>query len=63
MQKNVEQKEALPERVRNAARDCLENSFGTSSPDVFAKMLDMGMYDGMCRAKEEHKKASGQMRR
>lgn len=62
MQKNVEQKEGLPERVRNAARDCLENIFGTSDSDVFDKMLDKGMYDGMYHAKEEQKKISGKSR-
>ena len=62
MQKNVEQKEGLPERVRNAARDCLENTFGTSEPDVFDKMLDKGMYDGMYGMKEEQKKITGQSR-
>jgi len=62
MQKNVEQKEGLPERVRNAARDCLENIFGTSEPDVFVKMLDKGMYDGMYHAKEEKRQISGQSR-
>lgn len=62
MQKNVEQKEGLPDRVRNAARDCLENTFGTSEPDVFNKMLDKGMYDGMYSIKEEQKKITGQSR-
>jgi len=62
MQKNVEQKEGLPDRVRNAAKDCLENTFGTNDPDVFVKMLDNGMYDGMYHAKEEQKKISGQSR-
>ena len=62
MQKNVEQKEGLPERVRNAARDCLEHIFGTSEPDVFAKMLDRGMYDGMYHVREEQKQISGQSR-
>ena len=62
MQKNVEQKEGLPERVRNAARDCLEHIFGTSEPDVFAKMLDKGMYDGMYQTKEEQKQISGPSR-
>ena len=62
MQKNVEQKEGLPESVRNAARDCLEHIFGTSEPDVFAKMLDKGMYDGMYHVKEEQRKISGQSR-
>lgn len=62
MQKNVEQKEGLPERVRNAARDGLEGTFGTSEPDVFDKMLDNGLYDGMYRAKEEQRQKSGQSR-
>lgn len=62
MQKNVEQKERLPHRVRNAARDCLENTFGTSEPKVFDKMLDKGMYDGMYSIKEEQKKITGQSR-
>lgn len=62
MQKNVEQKERLPHRVRNAARDCLENTFGTSEPDVFNKMLDKGMYDEMYSMKEEQKKITGQSR-
>lgn len=62
MQKNVEQKEGLPDRVRNAAKDCLENTFGTNDPDVFVKMLDNGMYDGMYHAKEEQKEISGQSR-
>ena len=62
MQKNVEQKEGLPDRVRNAAKDCLENTFGTSEPDVFGKMLDKGMYDGMYDQREEQKKISGQSR-
>ena len=62
MQKNVEQKEGLPERVKNAARDCLEHIFGTSEPDVFAKMLDKGMYDGMYHTKEEQKQISGSSR-
>ncbi len=62
MQKNVEQKEGLPDRVRNAARDCLENTFGTSEPEVFDKMLDKGVYDGMCHAREEQKQISGKSR-
>lgn len=62
MQKNVEQKEGLPDRVRNAARDCLENTFGTSEPDVFDRMLDKGMYDGMYHAREEQRQISGQSR-
>lgn len=62
MQKNVEQKEGLPERVKNAARDCLEHIFGTSEPDVFAKMLDRGMYDGMYHVREEQKQISGPSR-
>lgn len=62
MQKNVEQKEGLPDRVRNAAKDCLENTFGTSEPDVFDKMLEKGMYDGMYDQREEQKKISGQSR-
>ena len=62
MQKNVEQKEGLPDRVRNAARDCLENTFGTSEPEVFDRMLDNGMYDGMCHAREEQKQISGKSR-
>lgn len=62
MQKNVEQKEGLPDRVRNAAKDCLENTFGTSEPDVFDKMLDKGMYDGMYETREEQKQISGQSR-
>ena len=62
MQKNVEQKEGLPDRVRNAARDCLENAFGTSEPDVFDKMLDNGLYDGMYHAGEEQKQISGKSR-
>ncbi len=62
MQKNVEQKEGLPERVRNAARDCLENTFGTSEPDVFNKMLENGLYDEMYHAKEEKRQISGQSR-
>ncbi len=62
MQKNVEQKEGLPNKVRNAAKDCLENTFGTSEPDVFDKMLDKGMYDGMYHAREEQRQISGQSR-
>ena len=62
MQKNVELKAGLPDRVRNAARDGLEDTFGTSEPDVFDKMLDNGVYDGMYRAKEEKKQISGQSR-
>ncbi|MEZ3428909.1 MAG: hypothetical protein K1W36_01220 [Lachnospiraceae bacterium] len=62
MQKNVVQKEGLPDRVRNAARDCLENTFGTSEPEVFDKMLDNGMYDGMYHAREEQKQISGKSR-
>lgn len=62
MQKNVEQKEGLPERVRNAARDGLEDIFGTSKPEVFDKMLDKGMYDGMYHAREEQKQISGPLR-
>lgn len=62
MQKNVEQKEGLPDRVRNAARDCLENTFGTSEPEVFDRMLDKGIYDGMYHAREEQKQISGQSR-
>lgn len=62
MQKNVEMKEGLPGRVRNAARDGLEDTFGTSEPDVFDKMLDKGMYDGMYHAKEEQKQISGPSR-
>lgn len=62
MQKNVEQKEGLPDRVRNAARDCLENIFGTSEPDVFDKMLDKGVYDGMYHTREEQRQISGPSR-
>lgn len=62
MQKSVEQKEGLPDRVRNAARDGLEDTFGTSEPDVFDRMLDNGLYDGMYRAKEEQRQISGQSR-
>lgn len=62
MQKNVEQKEGLPDRVRNAARDCLENTFGTHEPDVFDKMLDKGVYDGMYHAREEQRQISGPSR-
>lgn len=62
MQKNVEQKEALPQRVRNAAKDCLEDAFGTGDPDVFARMLDKGVYDGMYHAKDGQKGISGQPR-
>lgn len=62
MQKNVEQKEGLPDRVRNAARDCLENTFGTSEPEVFDRMLDNGMYDRMYHAREEQKQISGKSR-
>ena len=62
MQKNVEQKEGLPERVRNVARDGLEDTFGTSEPEVFNKMLDKGMYDGMYHAREEQKQISGPLR-
>lgn len=61
MQKNVEQKEGLPGRVRNAAKDCLEQAFGTSEPDVFDKMLDKGLYDGMYHV-EKKQKISGQSR-
>lgn len=62
MQKNVELKAGLPDRVRNAARDGLEDTFGTSEPDVFDKMLENGVYDRMYRAKEEEKQISGQSR-
>lgn len=62
MQKNVEMKEGLPSKIRNAARDCLENTFGTHEPEVFAKMLDRGMYDGMYKARKEQKKMSRQSR-
>jgi len=62
MQKNVEMKEGLPDRVRNAAKGCLENTFGTGEPEIFAKMLDKGMYDGMYETREEQKKISGQSR-
>lgn len=62
MQKNVEMKEGMPQRVRNAAKDCLENMFGTREPDVFDKMLDKGMYDGIYSAREEQKKLLGQSR-
>lgn len=62
MQKNVEMKEGLPDRVRNAAKGCLENTFGTNEPEIFAKMLDKGMYDGMYETREEQKKISGQSR-
>lgn len=62
MQKNVEQKAGLPDRVRNAARDCLENTFGTREADVFDKMLDKGMYDGMYHAREEQRQISGPSR-
>ena len=62
MQKNVEQKEGLPDRVRNAARDCLENTFGTGEPEVFDKMLDRGVYDGMYHAREEQRQIAGSSR-
>ena len=62
MQKNVEMKEGLPDRVRNAAKGCLENTFGTNEPEIFAKMHDKGMYDGMYETREEQKKISGQSR-
>lgn len=59
MQKNVEQKEGLPERLRNVAKNCMEHIFGTSEPDVFAAMLGRGVYDGMYQKKEEPKKIPG----
>lgn len=62
MQKNVEQKAGLPDRVRNAAKDCLENTFGTREADVFDKMLNKGMYDGMYHTREEQKRISGPSR-
>lgn len=61
-QKNVEQKERLPWQVRNAAKDCLEEIFGTREPDVFDAMLDQGMYDGMYQRKAEQEKIPGQLR-
>lgn len=61
MQKNVEMKEGLPQRVRAAAKDCLENIFGTNEPEVFTKMLDNGMYDKMYNLKEG-RKHPGQLR-
>lgn len=62
MQKNVEQKEALPARVREAAKSCLEHTFGTSDSEVFDTMLEKGLYDRMYRVKNEEKKISGQSR-
>lgn len=56
MHKNVEQKEGLLPRVRAAAKDSLECTFGTSDPDVFVAMLDKGLYDEMNHGKEEQKK-------
>ena len=62
MQKNVEMKEGLPGRVRNAARDGLEDTLGTIEADVFDKMLDKGFVDGIYHAKEEQKQISGPSR-
>jgi len=62
MQKNVELKQGLPQRVRNVAKDCLEELFGTSEQNVFDTMLDKGMYDGMYLTKEGLKTISGQSR-
>lgn len=43
--KNVEQKEGLAMRVRAAAKESLEECFGTTVPEVFGLMLDRGLYD------------------
>ena len=62
MLKNVERKEGLPERVRNSARSCLGTSFGTINPDVFAKMLEKGMYDDWYQGNEKKKDPPGWIR-
>lgn len=62
MQGNVARKERLPLRVREMAKNCMEQRFGTSDPEVFAVMLDKGVYDGMYQAKEPQKKITGQAR-
>lgn len=61
-QKNVERKEILPWRVRNAAKDCLEEIFGTKEQDVFDTMLAQGIYDRIYQEKEEQKKIPKQSR-
>ncbi len=62
MHRNVEQKEGLAMRVRKAAKDNLEEVFGTDDPEVFQVMLDRGVYDRMRHAKEDQKNLSGQSR-
>ena len=47
---------------RNFYRSKAANTFGTDEPEVFVKMLDRGMYDGMYEAREEQKKIAGQSR-
>lgn len=57
--KNVELKERLAGRVRTAAKESMEEIYGTSDPDMFRVMLDKGVYDGMYREKDRQKKTDG----
>lgn len=62
MHKNVEQKEGLGQRIRAAAKESLNQLYGTCDPEVFVTMLNKGMYDPMYAKKEEQKKVTGASR-
>ncbi len=54
--KNVELKEGLAARVRVAAKEGMEEIYGTSDPEVFRVMLDKGVYDGLYRENSSREK-------
>lgn len=62
MHKNVEEKRGLSARIRSAAKDSMEQQYGTNEPEVFQVMLEKGMYDGMFPAREIQKKEIGEAR-
>lgn len=60
--KNVERKEGLAARVRAAAKESMEEIYGTSAPEVFRVMLDKGVYDGLYRENGSREKTDRFMR-
>ena len=59
MHKNVEQKEGLAARVNTAAKEGMEEIYGTSDPEVFRVMLDKVVYDGLYRENGSREKTDG----
>lgn len=55
MHKKVERKEGLAARVRAAAKESMEEIYGTSDPEVFRVMLDKGVYDSVHRENDRRK--------